>query len=153
MPHVTHCRRIQTGQRGGQKSRRPSGIQRAQVFPLRVETLEIVGFALHQAGVVGVTDCIDVLWLQAGLAETPFRGRGGKFPCGERHRLLAVLAAAEALFLGGGHYLSVNDQRSGRIMEYRIDSENSHHRSRVDVCEDSSELARNQSTVAASPFV
>jgi hypothetical protein len=48
------------------------------------------------------------------------------FPSGERHRLFAVLAAAEAFFFGRGDDLTVHDQRGGRIVEYGVDPEDAH---------------------------
>ncbi|GAB7044177.1 hypothetical protein JCM9533A_80280 [Catenuloplanes niger JCM 9533] len=37
-----------------------------------------------------------------------------------------MLAPAEPLLLGGGDHTAVDDQRGGRIMEDRIDSQDSH---------------------------
>ena len=52
--------------------------------------------------------------------------RGRLFPGGERHRPLAVLAAAEALLFGGGDYRAIHDECGRGVMEDGVNAENSH---------------------------
>ncbi len=126
--HVAHLRGVQARQRGGEERRGVARVGRAELFPVLVQA--VLGGALqvepHQLRVVGVRDAVQVLGSQACLREAP-RGRlFGQFPRREGHRALAMLAAAEPLFLRGRYDLSVHDQGRCRIMKYGVDPQKPH---------------------------
>jgi hypothetical protein len=128
MGHVmgdeAHGRGIEAGQGGSEELGRTLGVGQPEVVPRVVEPL--LPRRPRQARVEGVGDGIEVFWAQSGLVEAPAGGEVGQLPRRERHRPLAVLAAAEALLLGRRDDLAVDDQRRRRIVEDRVDTEDSH---------------------------
>jgi hypothetical protein len=60
------------------------------------------------------------------MVEAPPRRLLRKLPGRERDRGLSVLAAGEALLLGGGGHGAVDDERGGGIVEHRVDAEHLH---------------------------
>src|SRR5207302_7440983 len=69
---------------------------------------------------------VDIRGRQAGLAQAPAGGLGRLLPGRERHRPLAVLAAAETLLFGGGHHHAVDHERGRRIVEDGVNAEHTH---------------------------
>ncbi len=126
MPNILDHIGIQTRQGRLQELRRTLGVERAQVFPVMVEAAEGGIHVLHQARVVGVADRIEVCWRQTGLLQTPAGRFHGKLPGGERHRGLAVFAAAEPFLLGSGHHVTVDHHCGGRVVKHRVYSKNAH---------------------------
>jgi hypothetical protein len=78
--------------------------------------------------VVRVRDRVDVRGVDAAFLQAPARGGERHLPRRERHRLLAVLAAAEALLLRRGDRDAVDDERSSRVVEHGVDAEDAHVR-------------------------
>jgi hypothetical protein len=122
--HEPHLLRVEAGQGGGEELRRPAGVVDAQVVPRVVEAQR--GGVAGQARVEGVRHRVEVTRAQAGLLKTPGGGQLGQLPRGERNGTLAVLAPAEPLLLRSRHHLTVDDQGGGRIVEDRVDTQNSH---------------------------
>ncbi len=116
--------RVQAGQFLGEELRCERGVPGAQLIP-RVVKAHVRGRA-HQGRVVGEADQVDIGGAQPGLAQAPAGGHGRLFPGREGHRPLAVLAAAEAFFLGGGHHHAVDHERGRRVVEDGVDAENPH---------------------------
>src|SRR5437763_16522736 len=81
---------------------------------------------VNQSRVVGVADRIELIRRNPGLLKAPGRRLLRQFPCRERHGPLAVLAAAEPLFLRRGHDLAVHNQRRRGIVEDGVDAEYAH---------------------------
>src|SRR6185436_16203048 len=73
-----------------------------------------------------------------------------QLPGRERNRPLAVLDAREALFLGGGDDLAVDDERRRGIVEGGIDAEGDHRGSSASRVTGASAVAGASSSIAAS---
>jgi hypothetical protein len=84
------------------------------------------GGVAAQSGVERVRHDVEVGRRETGRLEAPGRRQLGQFPRRERDRPLAVLAPAESFFLRRRDHMAVNDQRCRRIMEDRIDTQNTH---------------------------
>ena len=121
--YEAHGRRVQLGKRGSQKVWCTAGVSGAEVFPPFVQP---VLAWLDQCRVIGIGNGIQVIGTDASGLEAPPGSELGKLPGGKRHRALAVLAAAEPLFLCGGHDLSIDHQRRSRIVENRVDTQDAH---------------------------
>ena len=120
----TH-RRVEAGQARAQEQRRAPRVQRAQALPLGGRDVA-VGLR-RERRVVRVRDRVELGRLEPRLGEAERHRLLRQLPGGERHGRLAVLAAGEALLLGGGDGLAVDDERGGRIVEDGIDSEDRGH--------------------------
>ena len=135
----SHHGRVEAGQRRLQEQRRPSGVERAQ--PLPAVGGDVRAGRGGQARVERVGDGVEVLRGDTPPLQAPGGRLLGQLPGGERNGGLAVLAAAEAFLLGGGHDLAVDDERGSRIVEDGVDSQ--------DVCHSlpgASPLGRRQNT-------
>jgi hypothetical protein len=117
--------RVEAGQRGRQEARRPRRKGRPQPVP------GVAGHLLAdgQRGVVGVGDRVQARRLQPRLRQAPCRRLIGQLPGREGDRQLSVLAPAQPLLLDRRHGLAVEDQGGGRVVENRVDTEDSSHTS------------------------
>ena len=118
-------RRVEAGQARAQEQRRPPRVQRAKALPLGGRDVAVD--LRREVGVVRVRDRVEVGRLEPRLGQAERHRLLGQLPGRERHGRLAVLAAREALLLGGGDDLAVDDERGGRIVEDGIDSEDRGH--------------------------
>nr|KEP23200.1 hypothetical protein DA06_10895 [Georgenia sp. SUBG003] len=115
---------VEPGQRRGQELRGASRVGLTQVVP-GVHQPHLLGGA-GEVRVVGVGDDIQVRGPQPRLREAPAHGELRQLPGGERHRPLAVLAAAEPLLLRGGDDPPVDHQGCGRVVKQGVDSQYAH---------------------------
>jgi hypothetical protein len=122
--HEPHLVRVEPGQRGGEELGRPARVVDPQVVP-RIAQAE-AGRVPAQARVERVRHRVQIAGGEAGRLQAPGGRQLGQLPRGERDRPLAVLAPAEPFLLRGRDHLTVNDQRRRRIMEDRVDTQNSH---------------------------
>jgi hypothetical protein len=90
-----------------------------------VGVAELVG-GRAQRRVEGVGHGVEVRGPQPGLREAPAHRELGQLPRGERDRPLAVLAAAEALLLGGRDDPPVDDEGRRGIVEDRVHTQDLH---------------------------
>jgi hypothetical protein len=116
-----HAIRVESGQGGRQKKRGASRVQRAKVFPSVGD--EVAVGLRREVWVVRVRDGVEIRNVDAAFLQAPRRRLLRKLPSGERHRALAMLAAAEALLLSSGHDATVDHQRGRRVVKNCVDAE------------------------------
>src|SRR4051794_22005540 len=109
-----------------QEARGAADVERAQPLPLVGR--DVVAVVRRKRRVVGVADRIEVVGRDPAALQAPRDRLLGQLPGRERHARLAVLAAAEALLLGGGHDAPVDHQRGRRVVEDGVDPQDAHGR-------------------------
>ncbi len=119
---VAHARGVEPER--GQEARGAAHVQGPQALPLVGG--DVVALGGRERRIVGVADRVDLAGADAAALEAPGDRLLGQLPGRERDRGLAVLAAAEALLLGGGDDLAVDDEGRGRIVEHRVDADDPH---------------------------
>src|SRR5215212_367399 len=111
---------IEARKRRAQKEWRPTGVERAQPLPLAGG--DVVGGLSSEVRVVGVGDGVEVGGYETGVFQAPRRGLLRYLPGRKWHGLLAVLAPAEPLLLGGGDRHAVDDEGGSEIVEDGVDT-------------------------------